>query len=84
MNPVGWSRGCFPHRRSPCNTVYGQMLNKAMKLKDRGIVRFISRSGQTKFIVKENSVLSVFGSELYGMSYDFNMTFQAIFETKAE
>lgn len=61
--------------------VYGRMGDKALTLNDSGIVRFLSRGGQTKFVIQEYSILSVFGSELVGISFDFNMNFRAALGT---
>lgn len=61
--------------------VYGRMGDKALTLNDSGIIRFLSRGGQTKFFIQDYSILSVFGSELIGISFDFNMNFRATLRT---
>jgi hypothetical protein len=64
--------------------VHGRKGNKNIKLLNSGIIKTISRNGLTKFSIGEGSVLAVFGSELYGSSLDFNMSFKAVLETILE
>jgi len=64
--------------------VYGKYGDRNMTFYDRGIIRCQSRWGQTRIVIGEGSVLSDFGTELYGFSLDFNMNFSCRFETTTD
>ncbi len=64
--------------------VFGRNENGKLNAIISGIIRPVSSGGKSSLKVGSNSFLSIFGTELYGISYDFDMTFQAVFKTKAE
>ena len=49
-----------------------------------GIIRPVSLGGKSRLKIIADSPLSIFGTELYGESYDFEMIIQAVFNTTTE
>ncbi len=64
--------------------VFGRNEKGLLNANISGIIRPVSSGGKSRLKISADSPLSIFGTELYGISYDFNMTFQAIFETTSE
>jgi len=64
--------------------VFGKNENGLLEANISGIIRPISSGGKTRLKIDADSPLSIFGTELFGVTYDFDMTFQAVFKTIAE
>jgi len=64
--------------------VFGMNENGRLYANISGIIRPVSSGGKSRLKISADSPLSIFGTELYGLSYDFEMTFQAIFNTTSE
>lgn len=61
--------------------VFGRNRNGKLDANISGIIRPVSSGGKSQFKIGPNSSLSIFGTELFGLSYDFEMTIQAVFKT---
>lgn len=64
--------------------VFGRNKNGKLDANISGIVRPVSLGGKTIIKINAESPLSIFGTELHGLSYDFDMTIQAVFKTTKE
>lgn len=64
--------------------VFGRNENGLLDANISGIIRPVSLGGKSKLKISPDSFLSIFGTELFGLSYDFDMTFHAVFKTTAE
>ncbi len=64
--------------------LYGRNENGYLTANISGIIRPVSSGGQTRIEINPESPISIFGTKLYGMSLDFDMTFQAVFKTTKE
>jgi len=64
--------------------VSGRNENGKLNANISGIIRPISSGGKSRLKISADSPLSIFGTELYGVSFDFEMIFQAVFNTTAE
>ena len=64
--------------------LFGRNENGKLSANISGIIRPVSSGGKSRLEISADSPLSIFGTELYGISLDFDMEFQAVFKTKAE